>query len=409
MLFICFRAAVGLLLVRVGQCQSSPLSVEANKGFPQQSLVYSYWLKVDFDHNFYDPGTNIGASQIATAVKDAVTRGKWDCHSPLNYKVTIGGRTANVVRVYAGALLGQDSKCETQFGGDAPGSLVLLLGENRVVSLSGMATVEILGVKYQSKALKLTGSASKSVAWTATILTLAAQEVTNENLNNKTIDQKGVFQFPISASYNFWPQTRGGGLVESKDLFSTNERDTQSAFMGGVGYQQGLSGRWYLPLKFEQELQGNQVATNLSAVSIAQLNASMPFVLGTNWGLIDAPIPATISLGFPYTHRINQLIASGSKPLPTNDFAINPALALTGGRLLYWTCKPSGGAAAPVAGGAAPAAGAGKYPGLCLNWEADLGLWYLPLEETKKGSQRAEGYWVLRYWCRWRISWEYLT
>jgi hypothetical protein len=85
--------------------------------------------------------------------------------------------------------------------------------------------------------------------------------------------------------------------VDSKDLFSTNERDTQSAFEAGLGYQVGLSSRWYAPLKFEEQVQGNQVATNLSAVTNTQLTTSLPFDVPLKWGVIDAPMPPASAQG----------------------------------------------------------------------------------------------------------------
>jgi hypothetical protein len=196
----------------------------------------------------------------------------------------------------------------------------------------------------------------------------------------------GTFPLPELAT------ERGGLYLDTKNLFSTNERDTKSAFEGGIGYQYGLSKTWYSPVMIEQEVQGNQVATNLSTVSSLSVTTELPWAWaasGTRDWYVRLPRSPSFALNFPYTHRFNQVVSGSAKPLPVDDFALNPALAFDGGQILKRLCK------------SVPAPGDGKSSvdkglidkGLCLNWEADLGLWYLPLEDTSKGSQRAEGSW----------------
>jgi hypothetical protein len=380
-----------LLLLSVTPCfaQDMALSVTAQQGFQGQALAPSYWLVVKLDSKFYDPEKHLGYTQVRSALKRAVnSNGLWNCADKKNYTVTIGKKTVDIVRVAVNGNLSQDVDCKTAFGGDNTSSLDLLISENRIVNIYGTATVSINGITYTPDPakppidLKLKGKAAKAIDWKAKLLTVSAQAITNENLNNSTVDKTGVFQFPLSAMLPVVSNSRGGLFVDSKDLFSTNERDTKSAFEGGIGYQVGLSTHWYAPLKFEQQIQGNQVVTNLSSVSMMQVTTCLPFVLSTKsetWRVIDAPIPASFTLGLPYTHRVNQLASTKSKLLPVDDFAVNPALALSSGRLFYWKCDPS--------------AGAGKSPGFCLNWDGNVGLWYLSLETTSKGSQRAEGYW----------------
>jgi hypothetical protein len=64
---------------------------------------------------------------------------------------------------------------------------------------------------------------------------------------------------------------------------------------------------------------------------------------------------------------------------------MNPALAFGNGTILHKLCHVSS------KGGEAGTASA--QSGFCAGWDANVGLYYLPLETTSKGSQRVEGYW----------------
>ncbi len=216
-------------------------------------------------------------------------------------------------------------------------------------------------------------------------ITLSATTVLNENLIDKTVFKKSVEQFGASATIPFapWDDDRSSLFVDTKNLFSTNERDAKSAIEGGFGIQRQMSTQYYLPLKFEGQVVGNQVATSLSSVLLVDGKTDViPRFLccSKSYDLwFTQPTNPLLDLSLLYTHRVKQIVAAGSKPLPTDDFAVNPSLAYTGGEILHFLCKPK-------------PAGAVNH-NVCLNAEGDLGLYYLPLEKTTKGSQRAEGYW----------------
>ena len=214
---------------------------------------------------------------------------------------------------------------------------------------------------------------------------LGAAALPNEKLTDKTLDKHDVFQFGVSGMYPLNAHDWGGWLFETKNLFSTNERDAKSAFLGGGGIQYAPPVGWYIPLKVEQQVQGNQVATNLSTVTLLDITASVPWygvdkVISKSY-VVSSPVPPTFKLDTPYTHRINQVVAPKSSPLPADDFAVNPAFAFTGGQLLGERCNKQN------------QANPKWFDSICLNWEANAGLYYLPLEDTPKGSQRVEGYW----------------
>jgi hypothetical protein len=79
--------------------------------------------------------------------------------------------------------------------------------------------------------------------------------------------------------------------------------------------------------------------------------------------------------------------------LAVDDYSLNPALSWSTisfpftCRLLPWEKAPQ---TKPAPGGGA--AVAPTQTSTCLGTELDLGLWYLPLDLTKTGSKRAEGY-----------------
>jgi len=284
-------------------------------------------------------------------------------------------------------------------------TIILYVVENRSLwqSIGGsISSVEMKNLKYNDtngtdvKELKgdaTAGDPSPDITWKETVVTVSAQTVNNEKLTDKTIYKNTVYQIPVSSTLPIFSRSVGGLFVETKDLFSTNERDSKSAFMGGLGYQVGLDPWWTIPLKIEQQVTGNQVATNLSAVTSAQVSATLPWTSRLTPGIPSAadPFPKgntakaslywsamdtapSVTVAFPYTHRINQVVAPKSSPLPVDDFAVNPSIALTNERLLEFPAKESS-----------------KPPPFTTQWEANWGMYYLPLEKTSKGTQRAEG------------------
>jgi hypothetical protein len=408
------KAAVLLLLLTLGGAASSALgqdaiySVRDQSGPELQSLAPSYWLEVTLWGNAVINGQN-----FSDILSDNVKRG-WNCGDVTNYLVAYdnsapsrgnprvaaakAGKTIKIRRV---AFRWKSNPgeppwqgCRTlirQPGSAAPFDLTVLLyvDENQPLwrSISGNVKVAVLGLQVNGTSVKVESSKPTPVQWKVSILTASAQTVNNETLIDKTIFKKSIYQFPISSSLPLAANNRGGFFVETKDLFSTNERDSKSAFMGGVGYQVGLLNRWTMPLKIEQQMTGNQVATNLSAVTAAQVSTTLPWTSTLTPGATHPDssandLPAfdqspSVTVSFPYTRRINQVVASGSTPLPANDFAINPAIALGNERLLEF--------------GAYKAKQSNKAPPFSTQWEADWGLYFLPLESTATGSKRAEG------------------
>jgi hypothetical protein len=388
--------------------QDAIFGVRDQSGPELQSLAPSYWLEVTLWGNAVIKDQN-----FSDILSDNVKRG-WNCSDVMNYLVTYdnsaplrgnpraasakAGKTLKIRRVAfrwksnPGEPAWQG--CRTlirQPGSTAPFDLTVLLyvDENQPLwrSISGNVKVAVKGLLVNGSSITVESSKPTPVQWKASILTASAQTVNNETLIDKTIFKKAIYQFPISSSLPLVANNRGGLFVETKDLFSTNERDSKSAFMAGAGYQAGLLNRWTMPLKLEQQMTGNQVATNLSAVTTAQVSTTLPWFDALTPGAahpesVANDLPAfdqspNLTVGFPYTRRIRQVLASGSKPLPVNDFAIIPAIALGNERLIEF--------------GAYKARQSNKVPPFSTQWEADWGMYYLPLETTASGSKRAEG------------------
>jgi hypothetical protein len=418
-----FAGSPDLPLAYAQAAPSSPIaSVKAQTGNKLESPAPSYWFEVAFDDRYQSGGV------FFEEILNSNISDKWDCRDPRNYKVLFhsNGNSAKQptevrirrVTFETGDQKGAVNACKDALvlpkfkkdTGDVR-PLLLFVDENQPMwhSLNdGYVTVEILKLKDKGGNVLDIKSKDKdpgaAVKWKLNIFTVSAQTVNNEKLTDKTIFKKTVYQFPISSMLPFAGTARGGAFVETKDLFSTNERDSKSAFMAGAGYQVGLRSGWTVPLKLEQQVTGNQVATNLSAVSSVLVSTTAPWTDRLTPGPRE-PVPSStappatgaasqpkaptrvfwpawdmapmFSVAFPYTHRINQVVAPGSKPLQVNDFALNPAVALTNERLLeIWGKKGKD---------------LTKVAPFATAWEANWGLWYLPLETTTKGSQRAEG------------------
>ena len=355
------------------------LTVSSSSGKQGQAIATSYWLDVAF--------SNPNDVELRRKMHDAVVGG-WNCTDPTNFVVTVEGSGTPLPVDSVDVSNATENNCRQAFEDDdhlpkLPALLQLKLTSAGQRLVHGKVTVRIRNLPNGSE---LTGTSADAVSWTPNIITLSVQSAINENLTNKTVAKDGVYQFGVSGTLPLKSYSWGGFLLDSKNLFSTNERDTKSVFQGGGGVQVGLSRGWYIPLKFEQQIQGNQVATNLSTVSLLEVSSLVPgwksvidLFRRTIGPVVSAPNDPLFKLDFPYTHRINQLVAAKSSPLPVNDFAMNPSLAFSNGHLLGRLCNQD--------------TKSSKAFGLCLNWEADAGLYYLPLEDTPKGSRRAEGYW----------------
>jgi hypothetical protein len=377
-LFLC--AAASAHADRADELQQ-PLAITAATGVAGSGIAPSSFLQVRLKEHFTDESVR---SQVEAAMAKEVANG-WNCNDPENFAITLDGKPlAGSVTAHLKIYYAQNPgprNCRDLYTSKGFPVFSIYIFENKYANLHGSMVLKFKNLSDPTLDIE---SAPIDVNWNPSVFTLGAQTILNENLNNSTIDKSGVEQgnitgtFPIPQASAGW----GGLYLDTKDIFSTNERDKKSAFEGGAGVQIALDKRGFAPLKFEGQAQGNQVATNLSSVVLAdlQLDAGFLKIAAANFPLRQ-PIAPTFELGLPYTHRYNQVVAAGAAPLPIDDFAVNPSLAFTGGEILHQWCKP--------------ASSGGTIPGnrVCLGWEADLGLWYLPLEKTSKGSERAEGYW----------------
>jgi hypothetical protein len=155
-----------------------------------------------------------------------------------------------------------------------------------------------------------------------------------------------------------------------------------------AGVEFGLLKRWYLPVQLSETVQGNQVATSASAVSNLSVSGLVPWYWSRkalNNGFIQAPRAPEFSLAAQYTHRMAQLVTAKTPLLTVNDAAINPVLTIEPFYLFQGACNKYRkwlklGNPSPTT------------KQFCLGYQIDLGIWYLPLDKTKVGSQQVEGY-----------------
>lgn len=344
------------------------------------SVLSMYWLDVSFNPRYLDQ------QALSAALQRAASNGNWNCTDVNNYSVGI--TAGKNLKIAAMVLNSGSGSCE-EFMGKLI-SFRLLIPGMRYGSVDAKVTVKILNIKDSNGQPLTIASEPTQVTWKASFVKVSVQSIANEKLNDKTIDQKGVTQAGLKGTFFLGnsANNRGGFYLATKDLFSTNERDIKSLFLGGLGYQYAISRTWYSPLKLEGEMQGNQVATNLSSVASLSMETALPWgwtgqLTGNEY--LGHPLSPEFVLGFPYTHRINQVVGAKASPLPADDFAMNPALAFGNGTILHKLCH--------VSSGGAGADKASAQSGFCAGWDAEVGLWYLPLETTSKGSQRVEGYW----------------
>jgi hypothetical protein len=347
-------------------------------------------LVVRFDNA---SSTDPNGPELKTYLKKNVESG-WKCADPQNYRVTFklskDDATRHKVNIdFVDALSVDKSSCDH-----------FLLGQLVRIRLADAVhvgkeyTVEVLNIVDDKKnPVKISTASQKpdlknpdgtqfknsfDASANPRTVSVGAQSILSEPLSDGTY--KGVEQLALSSNFPISKALGEGAAlyVDTKDLISSNERDKKSAFIAGLGYEWGPQS-WYAPIKLEHTVQGNQIATNLSTVSSLSIDTVLPWswtagVLENK--LFQIPLSPDITLALPYTHRINQAISGQAKPLPVDDFAVNPALTLKNGVLLpnpY--CDPNS---------------AKKL--VCFGLEADLGMYYLPLETTSKSSQRAEGY-----------------
>lgn len=227
----------------------------------------------------------------------------------------------------------------------------------------------------------------------------APQAAPSEKLTNGKSRDTGQLNLSFSDSNLFsHSQLPFNTYVNSTDLFSTDERDSKSSFSGTFGIQRGILPRWYAPLHFEETIQGNQTATNLSSVTTLGMTTLIPWAWSGkifNNSVFQAPLPPDLTINNQYTHRINQNVTPTSKAMAINDYSLNPVVSWSSIHF-PWACKVFGSLDISEKGKPADP----KKPGdtgkpssqYCLGTELNIGVYYLPLDLTAAGSERVEGY-----------------
>ena len=323
----------------------------------------------------------------------------WNCASPEFYKVVVVDSSLKVLRqlnVTAVRPIGNDpnhvryTRCE---GHGHPAIVDLVLGSQ--VNSGDLLQVFVYDDTKQTNLLissdgKLAVTTSSFPTFTAT-----PQAAPGEALNNGTTRTVGQLNVAFSDT-NLIQNSAVNLYAKSTDLISTDGKDSKSAVAVTGGIQRGLFSKWYSPFHLEQTLQGNQTAQNLSTVTSLGFASDPPWLWTKhvlNNGFILAPLPPEPSIANEYTHRIYQLVTKKTPMLSVNDYSLNPALSWSTisfpftCRLLFWEKVPPKKLASADA-----AAAASTQTSTCLGAELNLGLWYLPLDLTKAGSKRAEGY-----------------
>lgn len=316
----------------------------------------------------------------------------WDCTRSSSYKIAVVSqsgkgplkevRTETITYV---ALQGNDPQGNrlTYCQPGEPGQIQLIfksdLGASESVQVTLMGLPNGLVVQSDGKLQFKNSVVSFSVT---------PQAAPSEKLTNGKSRDTGQLNLSFTDSNLFSAQQLPfNTYVKSSDLFSTDEKDSKSSFSGTLGAQRGVFPRWYAPLHFEETMQGNQIATNLSSVTTLGVTTLVPWA----WSgklfynrVFQASLPPDVTVNNQYTHRINELITPTSKALATDDYALNPFLSWSSIHF-PWACTVLGWFGPK----ASSASGKVQY---CLGTELDLGTYYLPLDLTRAKNQRVEGY-----------------
>jgi len=325
---------------------------------------------------------------IFDVVKQAIKNSPWNCTSAKFYSVEIvdKGKSIGNVPIIDAIAQGNDpttgkrfTQCDAYGNNEAVPSTVSLAIAPRVpanaklrVTLFGDAEHKVILAQSDGS---LTLTSAENITFTAT-----PQSAPGEALNNG--QKRDVGQLSVSFAHADLMANRLLNLyAKSSDIFSTDSKDSKSAFSALLGIRRGLFRSWYTPWQLEQSVQGNQTASNLSTVTNLGLTTLLPWKWSRpvfNNQVIAAPLPPDITISNQYTHRINQLVSQKTPLLAVNDYSLNPSLNWSS-ITLPASCKVLGWlnrANTPY----------------CIGTELNLGMWYLPLNLTKRGTQRAEGY-----------------
>ena len=342
-----------------------------------------------------------------------VQAGGWDCASAQFYKAQVVDTSLKVQReltISSVHLQGETpagAPYTTCDGRGHPNRIDLVLGTQPKVGDAILITV--LDVDKQTVVMTSNGK----LAMTATnIPTLSAtpQAAPGEALNNGATRDVGQLNVAFAAT-SLAPHSPVDVYVKTTDLISTDSKDSKSSVNLTVGMQRGLFPHWYSPVALEQSLQGNQTAKNLSTVTSLNFSALPPWAWASKAldnAVIKAPLPPEPTLANLYTHRFEQLVTKKTPLLAANDYTLNGSFAWDTisfpftCKLLFWqrpatrsavngtgVDKPADSKVAPTT---TPAALPAPATTNCLGTEIDLGGWYLPLDRTTRGTQKAEGY-----------------
>jgi hypothetical protein len=339
------------------------------------------------------PAVQIRVFLNGDAVADEVSAEEqkgWDCTSPASYAVTVQGSTKRLP-VEAVLPIGKGS-CKDTTPDPVLLQLSVAVDPNKAyeVTLNGLPDGKIVR-----------STATKFPAGTTSSFSATPQGVPDEAMNNGT--KRDVGQMNVAYSVPFIG--RSPVLFNTTDVFSTDSEDAKSAWAATVGASHGLFRAWYTPVQITETVQGNQSASNVSAVTSLSISGLVPWYWSRtvlNNDLIDAGLAPEFSLAGAYTRRIEQLVTAKTPRLAENDASVNPSLTVGAFYLLPKACaryqawiKKGSSANPTVAGGQSQ--GAVQDSGstsrqFCVALQPDLGLYYLPLDKTKAGSEEAEGY-----------------
>lgn len=348
------------------------------------------------------------ASGTSDGIKEALRRDpNWDCISPDYYTVAVVDKSGKVLKIIPVTRVnpqGTDPRTNQPYTGcsdyaNLPASTDHVLPSVDLILpyLVDANTLIQVSMYYEKSKQTLLGKSVATLKFSsgsAFSLTATPQSAPNESLTNGNSRDVGQLSVAIAGNNllksgllkdSFLNNIPVNTYVKSTGLFSTDEKDTKSSFLGLVGIQHGVFSHWYAPVYFEQGVQGNQTASNLSTVTNLGIKTLLPW----NWSenayknpAVTFRLPPDLNLVNQYTHRINQLVTKKSPLLPSDDYSLNPSLAWqaitfpASCKLLDWLNHYQD-------------KDKGKS---CLGTEINLGLWYLPLELTAKKNQRVEGY-----------------
>jgi hypothetical protein len=227
---------------------------------------------------------------VTVQLVDALERdpdGKWDCSRRDSYAVTIvSGDKSRAATIRTVSLQGGPGpgKRFTQCGLNVSKSksVVLMLAD----TIDANDSVKVILSKFPaSVAPSGTGKLPAAAAGAPSTdsnpsdrfsLTAAPQAAPGEALTDGT--KRDVGQLAVKFAHpSLFRAAPFDTYLNSNDLFSTDHKDSKSAFAATLGVQRNLIPRWYAPVHIEQSVQGNQTAANLSTVSTLGITTLLPW------------------------------------------------------------------------------------------------------------------------------------